>query len=100
MAEPETPGEGLPELAWDIMDYVLRNPEAVDDLRGIVRWRLLDQIIMREMENASKALEWLVEQDYLVRTDSPAAGELYQLNRPKETEARAFLVSRKERRSR
>ena len=87
------------KLAKDILRYYLRNPEAVDSLEGVARWRLLDERILETVVEVQKALEWLVDQGFLERTSRSATPTLFCFNPGQESRAQSFVleVGRKKR---
>jgi hypothetical protein len=89
------PGQSAEEIARDVLAYFLRNPEAADDLEGVARWRLLQQSIERSVEETNRALEWLAERGYLVKTATPAAGAIYRLNTRNRPGAESFVTRHK-----
>ncbi len=80
-----------PALAEEILAYFLRNPKAIDSLEGVARWRLQGERIRREVEDASQALEWLVDQGFLQKISSPLAEPVYRLNEAKHSAVERFL---------
>ena len=68
------------ELRRLIATYFLRNPEGVDSLEGIARWRLLEEQVHTTVEQTHLALEWLVSHRYLTVENNPSAGRLYRLS--------------------
>jgi hypothetical protein len=85
-----TPRQG-PEKAWEILHYFLRHPQAADTLEGIVRWRLLEEAIHRDIEETAQALEWLVSEGYLKEISTPHSNRIYCLNHEEVTRAERFL---------
>lgn len=79
------------ELAREILAYFLRNPQCVDDLKGIANWRLLDQMIHRAVHDTSEAVEWLVSKGYLDASTPTGADRIFRLNEDKRDEARHFV---------
>lgn len=79
------------ELAREILAYFLRNPQCVDDLKGIANWRLLDQMIHRAVHDTSDALEWLVTEGYLAADVPTGADRVFRLNEGKRDEALEFV---------
>jgi len=65
--------DGRPEhtVASESLNYLMRNPQPVDSLEGIARWRLMDDISRRKLDETEAALEWLLGQGYLTRSASP-----------------------------
>jgi len=88
------------EMAREILRYFVRNPQAVDSLEGIARWRLMDEIVRRKLDETEAGLEWLVAHDYLTSSLSPGGIAIYRLNAERIDEARHFLESSATRRKR
>jgi len=87
-------------MAREILRYFVRNPQAVDSLEGIARWRLMDEIVRRKLDETEAGLEWLVAHDYLTSSLSPGGIAIYRLNAERIDEARHFLESSATRRKR
>ena len=85
--EPGTP----PTHVTEILGYFLRNPQAVDSLEGIVRWRLLQESIHRNVEEISEALAWLVRRRLLTEDSLAASQTIYRLNPDKCAEAELLV---------
>jgi hypothetical protein len=79
------------ELAREILAYFLRNPQCVDDLKGIANWRLLDQMIHRAVHDTSEAVEWLVSNGYLDANAPTGANRIFSLNEDKRDQAQRFV---------
>ena len=88
------------EAAKDILSYFTRNPDALDGLESIARWRLIQEQVQRTLEETQEALRWLVERGYLIESDSQTTGTLFQLNRQAVEEARRFLQKKSRRKRR
>jgi hypothetical protein len=82
-----------PQVAKEILEYFVRNPQAADSLEGIARWRLLDEVIRRRVEETHRALAWLVRQNFLSQTTVTGAEPIFSLNTGKRAEAEAFLAT-------
>lgn len=78
------------ERAREILQYFMQHPQASDDLEGIARWRLLQERVVRQVEEVRKALELLVQMDLLHQDVTPTLGKRYSLNPAKVTESRNF----------
>jgi hypothetical protein len=85
------PRRRLEDIAKDILSYFLRNPQAADDLEGLARWRLLNQTVHRDVEETSRALDWLVQRGFLGRVSRPGAGTIFRLRSERRAAAEAFL---------
>ncbi len=90
---PRPTGE---EVARDILNYFLRNPQMADTLEGIARWRLMSETIHRSVEETNEALEWLAEQGFLSRLPRTGAGVIFRLNPDKRDVAETFLARLRE----
>jgi hypothetical protein len=79
------------QAALQILSYFVRNPSAIDSLEGIAKWRLLEEAIHRNVLETEQALEWLVQQGYLLERPETKAVRLYSLNVEKRAEAESLL---------
>lgn len=79
------------ELAREILAYFLRNPQCVDDLKGIADWRLLDQMIHRAVHDTSEAVDWLVSRGYLDASAPTGTDRIFRLNEDKRDQALQFV---------
>jgi len=82
-----------PEAVREILRYFVRNPQAADNLEGIARWRLLDELVTRRVEQTARALDWLVARGYLCATTTAGTGSIFSANPEKAAEARDFLAA-------
>ena len=88
LASDQQPDE---TVVREVLNYFLRNPQAVDSLEGIALWRLLDEGVGRKVEETRKALEWLVRQKYLSKTMVAGGDPVFSLNPDNIAKAKAFL---------
>ena len=88
LASDQQPDE---TVVREVLNYFLRNPQAVDSLEGIARWRLLDEVVRRKVEETRKALEWLVRQKYLSKTMVAGGEPVFSLNPDSIAKAKEFL---------
>lgn len=96
----QTNGRAPTGLANEVLSYFLQNPQAVDTLEGVTRWRLLEQRIHIQLLETSDALDWLVQHGFLLKVDSPWTEPCYRLNAANRTEAEEFIrKSRKQMRT-
>ena len=79
----------------EVLNYFLRNPQAADSLEGIARWRLLDVVVRRKVEETQRALAWLVSCDFLIVITVAGAEPIFCLNPERSAEAEAFLAGGK-----
>jgi hypothetical protein len=74
-----------PDLARDILGYLLANPEGKDTIEGIARFWIMSRKIETLVDNLQSAVQSLVDQGYLeeklIRNSSgEVVGRFYQLN--------------------
>jgi hypothetical protein len=89
--DPEHPPD--PVAVKEVLRYFVRHPQAVDDLEGIARWRLAEEVIRHKVEETHRALTWLVERDFLHLTRTVGPTPVFSLNPDKVTDANALLAS-------
>jgi len=79
------------ERAKEVLNYFVRNPRAADSVEGVARWRLLDQTVLRTVDETHEALEWLVQEGFLCQATSAGAGTIFTLNAERQAQAVRFL---------
>jgi hypothetical protein len=78
-------------LAREILAYFLRNPQSADDLHGITRWRLLDQMIHHALHDTRAALDLLVKEGFLTKESITGSDPIFRLNSERQTDALCFV---------
>src|SRR5262249_38576447 len=81
------------KVVREVLSYFVRNPQAAASLEGIARWRLLDEIVTRSVEQTRSALSWLVDHGYLCVRTGAGSGPIFTQNTAMADEARALLAS-------
>lgn len=81
----------MPERAAEILRYFWLHPNTVDDLESVVRWRLLEEAIDRNIEEISEALGWLVAEGLLLEEAVGRSGSLFRLNQDELPATERFL---------
>ena len=81
-----------PSNAREVLAYFVSNPQAADSLEGVARWRVQQEIVRHSVEQVGRALEWLVDQGFLVRESAAGFAATYRLNQSKATEAAHFVA--------
>jgi hypothetical protein len=74
-----------------VLGFFLRNPETSDTAEGVARWRLLDQIVFRAVEETESILKELVALGYLEEIDTPGVQRLYRLRRDAVEKAAEYI---------
>src|SRR5262249_45091146 len=72
--------ENITDIAAQIMAHMLRNPDAVDGLEGLSRFRLLEQRIQQSVANTEEALHWLVSMGLVLEERTGQGTPSYRLN--------------------
>ena len=83
-------------LAKEILAYFLRNPQSADDLHGITRWRLLDQMIHHALQDTRAALDLLVQEVYLINESTAGSDPIFRLNTESKDEALNFIEDKED----
>lgn len=78
-------------VAKEILRYFLRNPEAVESLTEIARWRLMQEQIRRTVEETQRALTWLTAEGYVQEEFRLGTERLFQLNPARKQDAEFFV---------
>ena len=78
-------------VARDILRYFLRNPEAVDSMTEIARWRLMQETVRRCVEDTQAALNWLIEEGYMREETRAGTERLFLLNPERRADAESFV---------
>jgi hypothetical protein len=78
----------------------VKNPGTVDTVEGLARWRLLEDLVQRRVDETGEALRWLVEQGFLETVSGrPGVPTLYRLNAERTVEAKRLIARTGRRRS-
>jgi hypothetical protein len=75
------------EVAGHILSYFLRHPTAMDSFEGIVRWRVMEEMVHRSMASTEQALQELIAEGYLTEEAVPGGKPIYRLNHERRAEA-------------
>ena len=73
-------------LAPEILEYLIRNPQANDTLEGIVEWWLREHQIRHSVADAKSALAEFVEQNFVLARRGTDGRTHYRMNPYKQTE--------------
>jgi hypothetical protein len=88
---PDAKDKSSEAVAREVLDYFLRNPDAADTLTGIARWRLLGEAVQRSVARTEIALQWLLDQGYLLQVQTKGAAGIFRLNPERRRDAELFL---------
>lgn len=79
------------ETAREILDYLLRHPDAADSLEGLARWRLAEVTVRRTLDETERAVQWLVARGWVHEVARPNSAALFTLDEARRDEAARFL---------
>jgi hypothetical protein len=83
--------DNVTQVAFNILAYLARHPEAKDGLEGIVEWWILEQHIVNQTAIVGAALETLVRRGWLVAEKRTGRGRIYGINPDKVPEIREIV---------
>ncbi|ETX06233.1 hypothetical protein [Candidatus Entotheonella palauensis] len=83
--------EAVREIARGIMRYLEQRPNAADTLDGIAPWWLRQPEDAYRQADVERAVNWLLEQELLSKTDRPGIPAYYRRNSRKSDEIASFL---------
>ena len=79
--EKQVTDEDVLTIAREIRDYLTAHPNAVDSLEGIAKWWLARQHYVEQMSKVQKALNYLVNQEVLMKRHTPDGKVLYRVQK-------------------
>jgi hypothetical protein len=79
------------ETGHKILAYLMANPDAKDTLEGILDWWLLQQDLQRNIALVRKALDELLDKNFLVERKGTDKQKYYQVNHEKLTEIATLM---------
>jgi hypothetical protein len=80
-------------LTQQLLDYWIRHPDAQGTVENIGEWWLLEQRIMRAVEDVRSVLTELAARGFVIERQQADGRVAYVLNREKEAEIRAWLAA-------
>jgi predicted transcriptional regulator len=81
------------QIEYDILSYLLEHPMAGDTVEGIVEWWLLKQEVQRQTATVKKALQELVQKEFVLEAREKDGRLHYRLNPRMRTEAQLAVIS-------
>jgi hypothetical protein len=71
------------KAAGDILKYAQKHPEAKHTAKGIARYWIFQQRLEEKLEVAISAIEYLVDEGFLIQGNDTASEKYYYLNKKK-----------------
>jgi hypothetical protein len=84
----------MEQVAYNILAYLVENPDAQDTLEGIVGWWLSGQVVGSNTALVEWALTELVNRGLILARRGKGARTYYKVNRRKMKEISALLARR------
>lgn len=81
-------------IIYDLLGYLVDNPDARDTIDGITEWWLLKREIGRRVVDVKDALHELVSQKYILQITGGDSRTHYRVNPRKREEIAALLADR------
>jgi len=75
-------------IAEEILNYLLKHPDANDTLEGITEWWLLNQKISYEMKRVKAAVKKLVQEGWIIENKGKNSTVRYRLHPKKPKSAK------------
>ena len=88
--------EETPQIAYEILAYLVENPDAQDTLEGIVEWWLLERAIRHHTLEVKEALTMLVAHELVLERKGKDVRTYYKINRQKLGEIISLLKQQSE----
>jgi hypothetical protein len=79
------------QIAYEILTYLVENPDAQDTLEGIVEWWLLERTIQRQTLEVKESLALLVARGLLIEREGKDARTYYKVNGEKREDILSLL---------
>jgi hypothetical protein len=82
----------VPVRAKEVLEHFLQNPQLVhQDLEEVARWRMPHELATLTFDHVRRALEWLVEEQYLEKIEKGMSIR-FRLNKQREADAWKFVA--------
>ena len=78
----------------EVLGFFVRNPETSDSAEGVARWRLLDQIVFRAIQENESILDEHVAHGNLEAINTPGVPRIYRLRRESAEKAAEYIPRR------
>ena len=94
MNRPEPMSENKEEVAYEILQYLIDNPNATDTLEGIVTWWLLERTIKYRIVLVKEALDMLVDDGLVIAHQGSDYRTHYKINLRRRKKINSLLQQR------
>jgi hypothetical protein len=83
-----------PARIREVLSFFLRHPQTSDSVEGIARWRLLDEVVFRTVEETERIVDELVSLGFLEEITSPGVPRLFRLREETAEQAAVYVRNR------
>lgn len=90
--ESEAHVDVMQPIAYDILAYLFKNPEAQDTLEGIAGWWLSETTVKPVMADVAEALAELVDRGLVIARSGNNSQTFYKVSRHRMEEISALLI--------
>ena len=87
----DLPIKSKSQIGYQILAYLVENPEARDTLEGIVEWWLLERQIKFQVPRVKEALAELVHKGLILEQKGTNSQTHYRINKSKHEEIKNFI---------
>ncbi|HZG53884.1 MAG TPA: hypothetical protein VEZ40_17400 [Pyrinomonadaceae bacterium] len=84
--------DAMPPLAYDILTYLSKNPDAQDTLEGISEWWLAEQTVKPLLAVVGEALAELVDRGFVIARSGNDTQTFYKVCRERMKEISTLLA--------
>ncbi len=81
----------ISDIEYEILSYMVENPDAQDTLEGIVQWWLLERKLRYETPRVKEVVEELVSRGLVLERKNASSRTHYKINRSRMDEIHAYL---------
>ena len=94
MNSPDETKNTKEDVAYEILQYLVDNPNAQDTLEGIVTWWLLVRAVKHRIALVKEALAMLVEDGLVIAQQGSDSRTHYRINRQRRRKIMTLLEQR------
>jgi hypothetical protein len=85
--------KGSEQAIREVLQYLIKNPDAKDTLEGIYKWWLPKWHSRQGRDEVQKAVDLLTSKGWLTNRGTTPSREIYGINRDRLQEIKSFLQS-------
>lgn len=78
----------------EVLSFFVRHPLTSDSIEGVARWRLLDEVVFRSVQETERIVTDLVALGFLEEINTPGMPRLFRLRSSEADRAAAYVRHR------